>query len=130
MEKYKEYQNIRFMGYISPQKIDQALAQNDCLIIPSFNEGGPLVGIEGMAAGRLILSTKVGAMEERLIGTNNDFWFDINNYDSFKTAMDNLLGKSLEERLLIASNVRNKYLEYYSAQKISTNYIEAVERFI
>ncbi|SFD02612.1 glycosyltransferase [Algibacter pectinivorans] len=130
IKKYESYKNIKFKGYFTPTKLYEVFENNEVLIIPSFNEAGPLVGIEAMAAGRLILSTKVGAMQERLINTNNDFWFDISNYDTFKHGMDKLLNTSEEERTTIANNLRNRYLSKYSAKNISNKYITTVEEFI
>lgn len=128
--KYKNFINIKFNGYIPRENLNQVFERNDCLIIPSFNEGGPLVGIEAMAAGKLILSTRVGAMEERLIDTKNDFWFDINNYTSFTMEMDRLLNTKLEERIKISFNLRKRYLENYSSIKISNKFISAIKAIL
>ena len=43
------------------------MSSYDCLILPSFNEGLPLVLIECLSIGIPFITTKVGAIEDLLI---------------------------------------------------------------
>jgi len=93
------------------------------LVIPSHEEAGPLVGIEAMAAGKLIFSTKVGAMAQRLYNTENDFWFDINKEQSFLQLIERVKNIKPEGIKVIREKNRKIYLENYSIEKISNEYL-------
>lgn len=122
--------NLEYIGEISTNKIHSFFEKIDVLIIPSYEEAGPLVGIEAMAGGKLIFSTKVGAMEERLYKTKNDFWFDINDENTFLEIYKRLKNISLEEIQEIREVNRKKYLENYSIEIVSKQYEQVVENVL
>lgn len=119
--------NLDYIGEFLPNKVVNFFKKIDVLIIPSYEEAGPLVGIEAMAAGKIIFSTKVGAMEERLKNTKNDFWFDIQKEDSFLELIEKLKQKSCEEIKEIRKVNRLKYLEMYSKDTIKNQYLAVIE---
>ena len=61
-----------------------------------------MVGLEAMAAGKIIISTDVGAMKDRLLGTKNDFWFDLNTIDELNQIFEKL--NTLELEIIACSN--------------------------
>lgn len=115
--------NIIYKGQLLPQEVADFYSNLDVFIISSFEEGGPIVGIEAMASGRLIISTKVGAMEERLHKTGNSFWFNINDKKSLNSAIDNLESLSTLERTRIRMEVRKRYLDCNSLQNTKKKYL-------
>lgn len=128
--KYADIGQINFTGFIKSENVDLIFDKIDCLIIPSFEESGPLVGIEAMAAGKPIISTKVGAMEERLTDTSNNFWFDIQDYYSFEKEFDrfkNLDNQSLSE---INQSLKNKYKKRYAIESISMQYLKSIDKVL
>ena len=124
--KYKEFSNIQFKGFVDRQHLSELFNLVDCLIICSPEESGPLVGVEAMAAGKIIISTKVGAMTERLNDTLNKFWFDYNDLQSFKIAFQSL--KVLDEDKIksVSKSLREKYLKEYSLDEIKKKYLVIV----
>ncbi|RAJ16984.1 glycosyltransferase family 4 protein [Olleya aquimaris] len=116
--------NITILKVVSPENISDYFKKIDVLIIPSYEEAGPLVGVEAMAAGKIILSTKVGAMEDRLKDTKNNFWFDINDKQSLIDQINFLAKKTPEMIVEIRENVRSHYINNYSIRTISNNYID------
>lgn len=115
---------IIFMGYVYNNDIDEVLKNNDCLIISSPEEAGPLTGIEAMAAGRLIFSTKVGAMQER-IAEDYPFWFD-GKEESLEKLIIKARNKNSVELHKLKKNLRQVYLLNYTFDKISKKYLESV----
>jgi glycosyltransferase involved in cell wall biosynthesis len=83
-----------------------------------------------MAAGKLIFSTKVGAMVERLYKTENDFWFDINKEQSFLQLLERLKNIEPEEIKAIREINRKFYLESYSIEKISNEYLSVFDKLL
>ncbi|NJM80310.1 MAG: glycosyltransferase family 4 protein [Flavobacterium sp.] len=110
------------LGVFQTSEMATFFNQIDVLIIPSFEEAGPLVAIEAMAAGKIILATKVGALEERLAETQNQFWFDINNKKSFEESISKIETLDTETFYQIQKQLRKRYLENYSNEKIKNDY--------
>jgi len=119
-----------FIGEVSPDDLEFFFNKIDVLIIPSHEEAGPLVGIEAMAAGKIIFSTEVGAMKERLSDTKNNFWFDINKEQSFLQLLSRLKNIEPEEIKVIRETNRKKYLGNYSNDKISNEYLNMFHELI
>ena len=95
-------------------------------MIPSFEEGGPIVGVEAMASGKLIISTKVGAMEERLAQTKNDFWFSHEEKSSLPDAINRVEALSIEDRMMIRKEVRNTYVKNNALGTIKAKYLQII----
>lgn len=128
--KYSDNTNIIFKGFIPSKNLSIVFQEFECLIIPSASEAGPLVGVEAMAASKIILSTKVGAMEERLKGTTNDFWFDITSFTSFNSQFLKIKNLSTTKVADISLRNRNKYLKNYSKETIANLYKTAISEVL
>lgn len=129
LEAIKKNTNCEYLGQFSNEEIDLFFNQIDILVIPSLEESGPLVGLEAMAAGKLILSTDVGAMKERFEGLNG-YWFDINNIKSLEMSLNSiqLLSKDDLEKQMYAN--RQKYLIEYQEDKIKEKYRSLIYSFV
>ena len=125
-----KHPNLVNVGQLSPQEVADFFSKIDVFIISSFEEGGPIVGVEAMAAGKLIVSTKVGAMAERLENTGNDFWFQIENKNTLNLALDRLELLSSIERKEIQIAVRNQYINFNSLNIIRTKYLEVFNEIL
>lgn len=123
-------ENIIFVGQKTSKEVAKFFRKVDCLIIASRHEAGPLVGIEAMAAAKIILSTPVGAMPERLKDTRNNFWFDPNEEQTFRKEFKRIKELSPVAAEKISINNRNKYLESYSREKISNLYYHSIDRIL
>lgn len=122
--------NITLLNTISPERISDYFKKIDVLIIPSYEEAGPLVGIEALAAGKIILSTKVGAMEDRLENTENSFWFNINEEHTLINLIKLLSLMSPDQIKEIRNKNRMHYIKNYSVSKISKNYVEVFNKLL
>lgn len=125
MKTIEKNTNCEYLGRFSSEEIDLFFNQIDVLVIPSLEESGPLVGLEAMASGKLILSTDVGAMKERFEGLNG-YWFDINNIKSLEMSLNSiqLLSKDDLEKQMYAN--RQRYLIEYQENKIKEKYRKLV----
>ncbi len=118
--------NCQYIGKILPDQVDEFMKKIDVLIIGSkYTETGPYTGIEAMAAGKIIFSTKVGAMEDRLESTANNFWFDIDNPDTLLELVERVNKLTDKELLHICTKNRIKYCNNYGRSKISNSYLKA-----
>ena len=60
------HQNISVGEVITGKEKFAVIERADCLILPSFNEGEPLVLLEAMSVGTPVISTNVGLIKEML----------------------------------------------------------------
>ncbi len=119
------YSNIIFLGYLRNSEIINVLKRVECVIVPYYKlETGPLVGIEAMASGRVIISAKTGAMPERL--DNLGFWFD-NDIDSLGAQIVNVKSIDKEQVFSLSESIRNRYFKNHTHKKISDLYIESLD---
>ncbi|WP_281310630.1 glycosyltransferase family 4 protein [Flavobacterium flavigenum] len=118
--------SIIFSGFIPNNNLQEYFAKVDCVIISSTEESGPLTGIESMAAGRLLISTKVGAMPERLNGISV-LWFD-NSVKSLSQQMLKIKKLNNQETFDISNKIRNRYLQEYSKDIIALKYQHAINK--
>lgn len=66
-------------GFVTGAEKEQLLAQADCMVLPSYGEGFPLVLIEAMARGCTCITTPVGAVPEFFQAPDNGYLFDAGN---------------------------------------------------
>ena len=122
--------NIEYLDQIEPGDLNIFFKKISTLIIPSIEESGPLVGIEAMAAAKLILSTKVGAMAERLKNSGNDFWFDIEDQSSFFDSLAIINNLNDQEFQKIANTNREVYLAEYQFTVIKRKYTDCLNKYL
>lgn len=128
--KFQDSSNIQFQGFINSSNLSDLFHRIDCLIIPSPEESGPLVGIESMCAGKIVISTKVGAMKERMEETLNDYWFDYGDFESFKKVFFEVKGLSKIQINLGSIVLKEIYKKKYSINKISAKYLTVVDNIL
>lgn len=122
-------ENILFHGYFENQDLIAELSNHDCLIISSFEESGPYTALEAMACSNLILSTNVGAMNERLKNAPYDWQFDANSEESLKLRILELIDYDKEMINIIQNYLRDRYFSSYSSRKIKNKYLEIIEKY-
>ena len=64
VEEKKLENNIIIVGWADFDKKLELLKKSSVLVLPSYNEGLPMAILEGMACGKAIISTTVGAIPE------------------------------------------------------------------
>lgn len=120
--------SVIFTGFVSNTKIVNYLKHIDCVIVSYYKlETGPLTGIESMAAGKLIISSKTGAMEERL--GNDCFWYD-GTQEDLENRLNEVRELSNKEVFELSKKVRERYLESYRIATIEKKYLEVVDAYI
>ena len=116
---------INFHTPVTLDHISDVHLKHDCLIISSAMEAGPYTGIEAMAAGNLIISTRVGAMEERL-GEDYDFFYD-STQKKLTERINEITSLNREEIKKTSCRLKELYLENYSYEIIQRQYQDLIE---
>lgn len=126
----KNNPTIQYIGKIKHNSLIDFFNKIDVIIIPSIEESGPLVALEAMAAGKLIVSTNVGAMKERLVGVNS-YWFDINDIEEkIQESINSILEIDSEQFLEKRNILRNLYIEKFSMKIIESKYLKLILKHI
>ena len=74
-------------GAISAEKLPDVLNDHDCLIVSSFMEGVPVVLMEAMSKGMLVISTAVGGVPELVTHNQNGLIITPGSVDSLANAI-------------------------------------------
>ncbi len=122
-------EKIFFYGYVENQELMKRISNHDCLIISSHAESGPYTALEAMANSRLILSTNVGAMSERLENSTYDWQFSADSQQSLKLKILELAGYDKNKINIIQNYLNDRYRSCYSSNEIKNKYLKVVDRF-
>lgn len=107
----------RFWGNQPLEKMPGLFNCVDVLILPSLNEGLPLVAIEALSCGANVVGSNVGGIPE-VIGNENSFDLD----DMFVTNISNRALQMLKYNISQAINVQFNWQK--SAEKEANHYIQ------
>ena len=102
-------ENIVVVGWVNFDKKIDLLNKVATVVLPSYNEGLPMTILEGMAAGKVIISSKVGAIPE-VISSDNGILIDAGNITELSKAIIDILEMS-DQNLSIISKKNIEKIE-------------------
>jgi len=111
----------RLWGNQPPESMPDFFNCIDVLILPSKNEGLPLVSVEALACGAKVVGSKVGGIPE-VIGMDNTFDYDLNFIYNIANRVVEILHYSVIQKLA------NHFTWTYSAAKENMAYIQLFKR--
>lgn len=117
--------HIVVVGWTDSQKKISLLRKVSTVVLPSYNEGLPMAILEGMAAGKAIISTTVGAIPE-VIDRENGILIEPGDRDALANAIL-YLSKNNKDLEKMKENNINKVRESYSMEKMHQNLAEYYE---
>jgi glycosyltransferase involved in cell wall biosynthesis len=89
---------ITFTSWIL--NVDEVMAGLDIVVLTSLNEGTPISLMEAQAAGRPVVSTKVGAVDEVVINEQTGFIIPLNDRPAFVRVLQWLINdESLRQQM-------------------------------
>jgi glycosyltransferase involved in cell wall biosynthesis len=107
---------VRFEGWVDQQKIGQLMASSDVLVLPSYDEGLPLVILEALANEVAVVCTPVGEIWSVLDDGVNACFVTPGDVASLAAGLHKVLHEpSLRDRL--AHNGRVLYQQQFSLQR-------------
>jgi len=78
--------NIKILGKLSRDEVSHVLCEHDCLIMPSWNEGQPIVILEAISLGLPVIATRVGDVQD-MLGEEYPFLANPKDISSLKDAI-------------------------------------------
>jgi glycosyltransferase involved in cell wall biosynthesis len=94
---------VHFEGWVDQQKVAQLMAGSDVLVLPSYDEGLPLVILEALANGLAVVCTPVGEISSVLSDGVNACFVTPGDVDEIAAA----LGRVLREPAFMETLGRN-----------------------
>ncbi len=100
-------ERVSFAGRLDEQATLSAIAESDCLVLPSLMEGLPVVLMEAMALGKPVLSSWVAGIPELVEPGSNGLLFAPGDWRALTEKLSLLIAdRSLRERLGVAAQQR------------------------
>lgn len=102
-----------FYGWVDSDEAIQCLASSDLLILPSYDEGLPMVILESMAQKVPVICTPVGSIPEVFIDREDCLFVDVGSAESLTSAIMELTSdKPLRDSIIF--NAFRKYEKNFS----------------
>ncbi|MDU6983194.1 MAG: glycosyltransferase [Terrisporobacter othiniensis] len=108
---------IEVIGWIGNNEKIKLLKNVSTVILPSYNEGLPMAILEGMACGKAIISTNVGAIPEVVIENENGIIVEPGNIEQIKNAIKKVISNN-ENIMNMSKNNIEKIDKIYSRKKM------------
>lgn len=117
--------NIQINDTISGIEKFEKIAEADCLILPSWNEGQPIVLLEAMSVGTPIIATNVGLIPD-LLGINYPYLVNACDHQSLKETIIKFIESDNNNN--IAKELKEKYVTLYCKKKHEENLLKIFSR--
>jgi glycosyltransferase involved in cell wall biosynthesis len=82
---------VRFAGWCDQQQVAELMSQSDVLVLPSYDEGLPLVILEALAHGVAVVCTPVGEIPAVLSDGVNAMFVEPGDIDGIAQVLQNVL---------------------------------------
>lgn len=117
--------HIFVTGWVECEEKLQLLKKVSTVVLPSYNEGLPMSILEGMAAGKAIISTSVGAIPE-VVGKENGILIEAGDKQALADALIRYCKDTELVEQMSANNVE-KIRSRFSVERMHTRLVEYYE---
>ena len=117
------------MGWIDFNTKIELLQKVCTVLLPSYNEGLPMTILEGMAAGKMIISTNVGGIPELVENEINGIIINPGDVDMLSKAMVRVLEEKEFIKMCCDNNLK-KIEKKFSRKKMHEKISACYERLV
>jgi glycosyltransferase involved in cell wall biosynthesis len=114
VSRYGLENKIRITGWISSSQVRDEILAAQCMVLPSFAEGLPVVIMEAMALRRPVLTTYVAGIPELVKDGENGWLFPAGSVDELALAIERFLNTPIETLDRMGKAGRKRVLERHS----------------
>lgn len=124
IEEKKLSNSIEVVGWTNFNKKLQLLKEVSTILLPSYNEGLPMTILEGMATGKIIISSNVGAIPEVIENGKNGILILPGDIENLARAMEKVMKNESNFLESCSQNNINKAKEKYSTEVMHNKILE------
>lgn len=107
--------NVKVVGWLPREEIEQLYAAADVLVMPSRWEGLPIVALEAMRAGLPVVATRVGGIPEAVEDGVTGRLIDVDDASQLAATLASLDAATLRR---MGDNARRRYVESFQSQRV------------
>lgn len=111
-------EKIEFLGWIDRDKKTQVLNNANAIVLPSYNEGLPMVIVEALSLGKPVITTPVGGVGEIIIDNENGFLVEPGNILQIRQKLREVLNGKNTLNVKVSANAAATYKAKFSPGKI------------
>jgi len=111
---------IELPGWISSQKVNEALMKCDILLMPSLREGMPMIGLQSLASGSALVMSDVGACPDMVDLGKNGFLIEAGDEKGYAYALRILLSDPKKLRQYKGNSIQKA--KDFDIKKVITAY--------
>ena len=116
-EKVKAYSNVKCLGFID---VPKSLMSYDYVMLFSKNEGLPLSLIEGLRAGKPLITNKLPVFYE--INEHNKTGYMFRDFQDFVNGLRTLPHPLTSQYQIMSENARAKYEQLFTEEAMIASY--------
>jgi glycosyltransferase involved in cell wall biosynthesis len=121
--------NVQLLGWVGEKEKLRYLKLADTMILPSYNEGLPMSILEAMAAGKIIISGRVGGIPDLVTEGVNGFLITPGDVESLKQHIRYVIAHP-DEMVQMAQKNKAKIEEDYNLEKLNSWLFSQYERLV
>ncbi len=119
---------VEFLGF--RKDIPEILSITDILVLPSSREGLPMILLEAMAAGVIVVATRVGGTPELLQDGFNGFLIEYGDAVGLEKEIQHILTMDERTRDEIIGNAKNTVKDKFSLEKMVVEHERIYQQLI
>jgi L-malate glycosyltransferase len=91
IEKHGMAERFHLPGWVTPEDVLNQFSKSDILLMPSFTEGLPVVGVQALVKGLAIVASRIGGFLDLVEQDENGYLIDVEDEAGFSSALRDLL---------------------------------------
>lgn len=128
IERANLQDKIEISGWIEPDAVMDIFCQSDILFMPSIEEGLPIAGLQGLAAGLALVTSTAGSFPDLVIEGVNGNTVRVDQPEGFAKALRNLLADP--RKLLNARKASREHARQFDLEKILDRYEDIFQTIV
>ena len=131
LEEYSRKKEVpaKFLGFVDTKELYSLYSRSDILLMPSFYEGLPTVGIEGAGSGSPIVAFEGARVEDIVCEKNKELIARTGDIKALHKSLEYLLDNE-GERKSIGKKNRENVLKNFNSEKMAKEYIKIYEEVL
>jgi glycosyltransferase involved in cell wall biosynthesis len=124
VERWRAEKVVEYLG--DSDDVRAAMAQADCIVLPSYREGLPRTLLEGSAMGKPLIATDVPGCRDVVVEGETGYLCADRSAEALAAAMLRMIDDSAEDRLAMGARGRRKVEEEFCESRVVDKYLDAL----